>query len=334
VTFDRLPAGVQALVSELLDLCIHAEAEALARGVPAGAPVSKEIDGGIHWYLQTSVGETRRQRYLGPDEPGLRRWVETVRETRSDLLVDARRRERLVEMTVRGGAEREPAASASVLRSLADHGVFRLGGVLVGTRAFRLYGPMLGVRLDTRTAQTEDVDVAHRGTLRVAIDERIDAASALTESGLGFLPVPGFDPRLPASSFKVRGRELRVDFLTPSRSARDPESVPVRALGVNATPLPFLDFLLEDSQPAVALARAGVLVRVPEPARFALHKLFVASERPAAQANRARKDRLQAATILALLKEDRPASIDLALEVLGGRTRAARIIRRELEQLN
>jgi hypothetical protein len=331
---ERLPASVQALVSELLDLCVHAEAEALSRGLPPGSVVSKEIGGRKHWYLQTSVGETRRQRYLGPDQPALQRWVESAREARRDLAADAKRRERLVEMAVRGGAEREPAASASVLRLLSDHGVFRLGGVLVGTRAFRLYGPMLGVRLDTRAAQTEDIDVAHRGRVRVAIDETVDATAALTKSGMGFLPVPGFDPRLPASSFKVRGRELRVDFLTPERRRGVPESVPLPALGVHATPLPFLEFLLEDSQPAVALAGAGILVRVPEPGRFALHKLFVAGSRPASELARARKDRVQAQTLLTLLREERPASIDLALEALGRRSRVARRVLSELDRLD
>lgn len=331
---ERLPANVQALVAELLELSMHAEAEAQALGLPPGSAVAKEIDGRRHWYLQTSVGETRRQRYLGPDEPALRRWVEKVRGARGDLDADARRRGRLVEMAVRGGAAREPAASASVLRLLADQGVFRLGGVLVGTRAYRTYGPMLGVRLDGRSAETEDVDVAHRGRLSVAIDERIDAAAALTASGLGFLPVPGFDPRLPASSFKVRGRELRVDFLTPARRGGGAEAVPIRPLGVHATPLPFLDFVLEDAQPAIALAGSGILVRIPEPARFALHKLFVAGERPTSELTRARKDRLQAATLLEILREDRPASVELALAALGSRSRTARRVLAELDRLD
>ena len=30
---------------------------------------------------------------------------------------------------------------------------------------------------------------------------------------MGFLPVPGLDPKSPTTSFKVRGQSLRVDLL-------------------------------------------------------------------------------------------------------------------------
>jgi hypothetical protein len=131
----------------------------------------------------------------------------------------------------------------------------------------------------------------------------------------------------------VRKRELRVDFLTPARDRESREAVPVAALGIHAAPLPLLGFVLEDTQPAVALARAGILVRVPHPARFALHKLFVASERPPACAARARKDRMQAAALLEILGEDRPGDLAGALSELGSRSRAARRVRAELARL-
>ena len=41
----------------------------------------------------------------------------------------------------------------------------------------------------------------------------------------------------------------------------------------NAAPVRYLDYVLEDAQPAAVVNGGGVLVRVPSPARFAIHKL-------------------------------------------------------------
>lgn len=53
----------------------------------------------------------------------------------------------------------------------------------------------------------------------------------------------------------------------------------IRQLGVPAIPLRFIDYLIEESLPAVALGRRPVLVRVPQPARYAVHKLILSQER-------------------------------------------------------
>jgi len=55
-------------------------------------------------------------------------------------------------------------------------------------------------------------------------------------------------------------------------------------------------------------------VKVPEPARYAIHKLLVASNRDARFAAKAEKDRLQAFQLLSLLEQDRPGDILLAAE--------------------
>jgi hypothetical protein len=57
-----------------------------------------------------------------------------------------------------------------------------------------------------------------------------------------FFAVPGFDPREPSTSFKVRERDLRVDFLVPGRGTRP---VLLRHLKTAAQPLPGLEYLLE-----------------------------------------------------------------------------------------
>lgn len=96
-----------------------------------------------------------------------------------------------------------------------------------------------------------------------------------------FLPIPQLDPGAASTSWQTRDREISVDVLTPMRGRSDPGPKKIRALGVHATPLRYLDYLLEEVDQAAVLTRAGVLVRVPRSERFALHKLVVAQERGA-----------------------------------------------------
>jgi hypothetical protein len=54
------------------------------------------------------------------------------------------------------------------------------------------------------------------------------------------------------------------------------------------------------------------LVKVPQPARFALHKLIISRERGQVSADKKRKDIAQALALLALLREDLPGDIETA----------------------
>jgi hypothetical protein len=64
-----------------------------------------------------------------------------------------------------------------------------------------------------------------------------------------------------------------------------------------------------DAQSAALVTGAGALVRVPHPARFALHKLVVATSRPAAMQAKRDKDLRQAAQLIEVLAEDRPGDL-------------------------
>jgi hypothetical protein len=188
--------------------------------------------------------------------------------------------------------------------------------VLVGTHAFLVLGNLLGVRWESAGLRTEDVDIASERTLAIAVPAiRADVPKILESLEMGFLPVPGLSPRAPSTSFKVRGRALRVDLLTPQvRGKRGP--VPIPRLGAAAEPLPYLEFVLEETQPAAVVGGAGVLVNVPSAARFALHKLLVARARPATMQTKAGKDLHQAAQVIAALGEDRPGDLRRAWRAL------------------
>lgn len=335
MTIERLPATVSTLYAELLELATHAEAERLAAGVLPGSFVSKEIKGRRYWYQQLAQGATRKQRYLGPESPALLAWIEKVGVARGGAAEDTRLRAGLVAMLASGGAVREQAPVVRVLELLADLGVFRRGGVLIGTHAFQAYANLLGIRFEQQALRTQDIDIGHDLSIAFALRDEPAASveASLLGAGLSFLPVPELDPRLPSTSFKVRGRELRVDFLTPARSERQTAPVRVPALGVSAQPLPFLDYLIEETVPAVIVGGSGVLVRVPTPARFAFHKLWAARRRPASEQVRSAKDRHQAAALLEVLAEDRPEDLALAWEALSKRKTARKIVEGEVRRL-
>ena len=99
---------------------------------------------------------------------------------------------------------------------------------------------------------------------------------------------------------------------TPMRGTPSGKPVLLKGLNAAAEPVRFLDYLIEDSQPAAVPVGAGLLIRIPDPARFALHKLVVSQRRSAAFAAKSRKDLAQAAAVLDVLKDLRPGDIDLA----------------------
>lgn len=332
---QRLDNSTQSLYSELLDLLRQAEAERVARGAPSrGSFVSKTIRDRVYWYLQRYEGSERRQHYLGPETDDLMEWIERAQEAKEDLSADAAVRSRLCKMMATAGAFREQTAVVKVLELLSEADVFRLGGVLVGTHAFGVYANHLGVRFDEGNLRTQDIDVAQDPVIGVALGrETADAKKALDDTGMDFLPAPRLDSREPSTSFHVRGRQMRVDFLTPMRGRETTRPIQLLALGVAAQPLRFLEYLLEDPLHAAVVGGSGVLVRVPDPSRFAMHKLWTAEKRPATDHLKAQKDRRQAAQLLDVLKDDRPDNVLQAWFDLEARPGVRKRIRKSLEHV-
>ena len=198
----------------------------------------------------------------------------------------------------------------------------------MGTQAYLALGNAAGVRWNSGLA-TQDIDVAAwpaagDGALEVALPKAIaDIPAALEALQMGFLPVPGLDPDTPSCSYKIKGQDLRVDILTPGQG----KPVAVPRFRTAAVRLPFLDYLLKDTFASPALNGGAVLVCLPSWARFAVHKLAVADQRPAAEQPKAAKDRAQAVEVLTWLEEARPGDLDAALEELGTKARMAWAVR-------
>lgn len=315
---QRQPVEVQTIYAELLDQLSAYEASRTV-GHVAGSFVTKTVKGQEYYYFQhMGPGGSKRQTYLGRRTPELDDLAQRFEAGRTDATAELESIERLAALLRAGGALMTDTASARVLRGLADAGVFHAGGVLVGTHAFVVIGNLLGVRWAS-SLRTQDVDIAADPRLDIAVPGlESDLPSALSSLEMGFLPVPGLDPQSPTTSFKVRGQSLRVDMLTPSRrNMSRPMALPRFATA--AQPLRFLDYVIEGATWAAAVSGGVVAVRVPDPARFALHKLIVAAERPTAMQTKREKDLQQAAQVLEVLAEDRPGDVALAWEELAAR---------------
>lgn len=169
--------------------------------------------------------------------------------------------------------------------------------------------------------QTQDIDLAGVTDIDIAVNRpRQPVPEVLDQLAMGFIPVPTLDPRSPSTSFRVRGQELRVDLLAPLIGRPDTDPVFVPALNSVAQPLRFLDYLLASPVPAVIVGRrASLLVNVPAPERFALHKLLVSESRVAVFATKAEKDRRQAMQVLEVLLREAPDGLTAAAADLRAR---------------
>ncbi|MGH7146845.1 MAG: GSU2403 family nucleotidyltransferase fold protein [Nitrospiraceae bacterium] len=320
---ERLPLETQTLYAELLEQLTALDAHRSIGRVP-GCFVTKIVKGDTYYYFQYSdPGGVLRQRYVGKRTPALDKIVARFQEERGGRETDVAQIQRLCAQLRAGGALTADSAIARVIKALAESGLFYLGGVLVGTHAFAVLGNLLGIRWTQHAVKTQDIDIAGRLHLDIAVpDLHADVPQILDALQMGFLPVPAFNLKSPSTSFKVRGAALRVDFLTPLKHPRSTAPVVIHRFNMAAQPLPYLDYLLEHYERGALVNGQGVLVNVPTPARFAFHKLIVSRARDISTKTKSDKDLLQAGQVLEALAEDRPGDLLLAWEALESRGKA------------
>lgn len=270
-----------------------------------GSVEERHRNGRVYLYDKFRIGTEMKSRYLGEGTSELRARLaqamalKTLSEERRETMA------RLVRVLRAEGFIATDRDTGSLLLAFARAGVFRLGGTLVGTAAYALYQGELGVRFDSEElAQTGDIDFASFERLSVALGDRVEGEPGDILQSLKFDPVPALEGRQVWKWRQNRGTAM-VEFLTPAFG--DETVKPLPALGVSAQALNYLNFLIAEPIPAIALYRSGVLVQIPRPERFAIHKLIVADRRRGGPDQaKSRKDRGQAAFLIGLLAEDRP----------------------------
>ena len=316
---ERIPLETQTLYAELLEQLTVLEAQR-SIGSLKGGFTTKANRGQTYYYFQYSEpGGVRKQLYIGKESPALTKLVKSWESEQDVVRADQQSIQRLCAQLRVGGAITTNHAHARVLRGLADAGVFRMGGVLVGTHAFAAMGNMLGIHWERAGLQTQDVDIASERNLDLVLPDQdaMDLPDTLERLQMGFLPVPALKPDQPSTSFKVRKSPLTVDVLTPARKrSEEYRTVNLPKFGTKGQALLYLDYLIENPQPAVVINGGGVLVNVPDPARYALHKMIVAEQRSTAEHAKRNKDLRQAVLLISLLAEERPGDLMFAWEKL------------------
>lgn len=274
-----------------------------------GKPTLRHQGGRRYWYDRYRVGDQVVDRYLGDDTEDLRHRLdrhETLRALAKDLQVETAR---LVRLLRSEGYLTPDLATGQIMTAMSRAGVFRLGGTIVGTHAFRHYEGVLGIRIGAdQVAQTNDIDIASFERLSLAVQDQVDPAMADVFSGLEFEPIPSVDDRKVWRWRQTRQQTL-VEFLTPSfddeQGLRD-----LPALGVSAQSLHFLNYLIAEPLTVPLLYRSGALIQIPRPERFAIHRLIVSERRRGFDAvQKAQKDRSQAAFLIRVLAEEDPHAL-------------------------
>jgi hypothetical protein len=272
----------------------------------AGSIAKRKNQNGVEFYVRRFYGGagTQQETYLGivgecEIEP-LQAQIDEVKALVPEL-----------RLLVREGFQSADQKTYATLASLHLHGIFSAGATLVGSHAFGVLINQMGIR--AAAYATEDVDVARREALAF---DRVPEASfldMLRDSGIHFIEVPQLDHKKLPLSFKQQGvPRFHVDLLLPSPNS-EISIVEVPELKAHATALPFLSYVLGQTQMSTVLAREGCCpVRIPVAERFAVHKLVVSQLRTNRDA-KTEKDIFQASVILAALGEKYPGAIEAAV---------------------
>lgn len=314
--YNELTSTAQAAYAQLMDAALTTEHMRTVADL-AGSFSSKTVKGHKYWYFQyTEPSGKLRQLYVGPDNDAVKALIELKGHPGA-----AQNLVPLAASAVALGCAAVLPKHLRVIARLSEYGFFQAGGVLVGTHAFLAYGNMLGVKWGD-SSRTQDIDFAHAGknvALALPSNLEVNTHSAIESLQMGLLPISGLKGKAGATYLAPRDPSFRLDFLTTlHRGGEDKYEHP--QLHVTLQPLKFMEYSLVQVQQAVLFNKEGaVVVNVPHPARYALHKLIVYGEREGTFAAKASKDLVQAASLLRYFKESRSWEIKAAYEDLMNR---------------
>lgn len=296
MSIQQFPLVIQTAYAELLDLL---RTQHISSFPPGTTFRRRTVNNRPYWYAQepTTPSGRKPERYLGADTPELERSITQAKKNKQSL--DARKT--IVTSLLSVGMPAPDPLTARLLERLVHEGFFRLRGVLVGSVAFQAYSGLLGIKLPGSTTRTGDLDLAQDYGVSLALDDALSKPilNILLSVDEGFTAIPGLTPKTPPCSFATP-HGYRVDILTTNRGADTDHPVRLPSMHVDALPLRHLDFLLRHPVQAALLTRQGLLVTVPSPSRYAIHKLILGIIRQTGAENiaKASKDIRQAEILI------------------------------------
>lgn len=331
---SELSLSAQTSYAEIFDQVRALDLDSLAGIV--GSFQRRTIKGRDYVYFgyRDPIDGAQRRSYVGPADSRVEALIQRFKEQKAP-----RRFAPNAQAAIALGCGGVLPKHYRIIRQLWAYGFFRAGGVLIGTHAFVCIANMLGVRW-AAASSTLDVDLAHAArnvSIALPADVRLSVHDALTSLEMGLLPIQELSRKIGPQYRNPKDSELRIDFLTTLTRSKSP--VRLTELDLVLEPMKFMDYLLEDTTQAALLSREGAcLINVPSPARFGIHKLIVAGERPPAERVKARKDLQQVAALAqwhlvrAQTGTFRAAFLDAASRGRGWRSRLARARRGLLDE--
>ncbi|MGM4984352.1 MULTISPECIES: GSU2403 family nucleotidyltransferase fold protein [Rhizobium] len=185
-------------------------------------------------------------------------------------------------------------------------GLFQAGAILVGSVAYQAYGGILGVKLSGDLHRTQDIDLAQDREIALHVSHTgqmlEDFQDILKSVDASFAPKlnPSYPTTEPtryenASNYKV---DLLTAHKNSDRDRRAPVSISIMP-GAALQPLDLMEFLIKKPIRSALLYEDGVAVVVPDPVRYALHKVTISQMRGlSGESGKDSKDRMQAAELV------------------------------------
>lgn len=312
---ERLPLPVQTLFIEFTQT-VASRSALENKWSDTGIYVRKRVKGHQYWYLQHHVKGQSAQAYVGPCDEINNSRIEAKKSERKLDLANAKKLKtseiKMAAMLKRAGIPSLNADTANLL-SVVARSFMSQGALLVGSHAFAAYCGMLGTLFDHALLKTLDVDIAIDRTVTFS-GPSINVLEQLQQADSGFREIPSLSRRYPAHSF-IAPTGLRVDFIAPLLGPSK-GMIPIKgAPGVSAEPLRFLDFLMKDPVDGVLIGpKGGIIVRIPDPVRFAIHKLIISSYRPVTESAKRQKDLAQAAQLIGVCQKERMADYQIVMK--------------------
>lgn len=183
--------------------------------------------------------------------------------------------------------EKRYALFLEVLRRFQAAGLLK-ELILIGSWCQHFYRSYFAGLRYTPTIRTRDIDFLVPVPFR--IKNKVDVEELLRDEGFVVTFSGG------AGYMKLMHPDLIVEFLVPEKGKGSDRPYPLPQLSMNAQPLRFLDYLLQNT---IRIEAEGLKIKVPHPAAFALHKLIISTRRT--KEEKLLKDRKEALAILTVL---------------------------------
>lgn len=296
--FRPIPLNFQTMYADLIQGIGLADVE-------HGSISTRKIRGIEYLYVTTKNGSIRQQKSLGPaSNPAARAKAAQIRQAAEN----AKGLRTTVSALKRAYIPGPSLPLGKVLEAIAKAGLFKQGVQLIGTAAYQTYPCLVGAYLPASALMTNDADLlisSFKGP-----DEPFYLEKILQRADPTFKAHFTREDKLP-KVFKA-ANNFQVDILTKFGRGRN-SPVIVHGLQCSAEALKFMEYLCDDSVEAVALYGTGVLVSVPAPIKYAIHKLLIAQERKAQSPKRS-KDLRQARDLIEVFLETDSAAFEEALQ--------------------